>query len=267
MSTKTYLKNGGLNSCKIIMVMTILSSFISSCVSQRKIEYMRDRTNTIQAFNETEFPDYRLKSNDELYISIKSLDDASVNIFSNLTLQPITYDPYAASLLSYSVDKEGYVLLPVVGSIFVEGKTLPEVSHILQDSLNHILNKPLVSVKLVNRYVSVLGEVKAPGHYPITQEKLTIFDAISLAGDITDYGTRDEVTLVRNEDGRNVIANLDLGKTDILASGFYYLKPNDIVYIRPLRGNKFWQLRQVSLSILLSAITTGLLIYEIVKGN
>ena len=120
--------------------------------------------------------------------------------------------PYGASLMSYSIDKDGYLLLPVIGNIFVKDKTLSQVSIILRDSLNHVLNQPIVSVKLVNRYVSVLGEVRNPGHFPYSQEKLSIFDAIGLAGDITDYGNRNKVILVRNENGENIRINLDLTK-------------------------------------------------------
>ena len=172
--------------------------------------------------------------------------------------------PYSASLTSYSIDKEGYLLMPVIGNIYVKDKTISQVSIILRDSLYHILNQPIVSVKLVNRFVSVLGEVRIPGHYPYSQEKLSIYDAIGLAGDITDYGNRDMVILIRNENGENIRAHLDLTKSEILASGFYYLRPNDIVYVKPLR-NKFWGMRQFPFSILFSTITTGLLIYNIFK--
>jgi polysaccharide biosynthesis/export protein len=240
---------------------------LTSCITQRKLEYIQDSNKEIKTFDESEIPDYKLKSNDELYISINSLDEATANVFSNITQPLQSLDPYGASLLSYPVDKEGYLLLPLIGNIFVKGKTLPEVSSILKDSLNHILNQPIVKVKLVNRYVSVLGEVRNPGHYPFSQEKFTILDALSLAGDITNYSNLEKVILIRNENGKNILANLNLTKTDVLASEFYYLRPNDIVYIKPLRRNKFWDLRQVPLTLLLSAITTGLLIYEIVTGN
>src|SRR5664279_2601541 len=83
--------------------------------------------------------------------------------------------PYGASLISYSVDKEGYLVLPVIGKILVKDKTIQEVSLLLKDSLNHILNQPIVSVKLVNRYISVLGEVRSPGHFAYSQEKITIY--------------------------------------------------------------------------------------------
>jgi polysaccharide export outer membrane protein len=245
----------------------IFFSLLSSCVTQRKVEFLQDKNTNIKAFEEAEFPDYKLKSNDELYIQINSLDEAAANIFSNGKEQSYyigTMQPYGASLLSYSVDKNGYLFLPVIGKILVKDKTLADVSVILKDSLNHILNQPIVSVKLVNRYVSVLGEVKNPGHFPYSQDKLSIYDAIGLAGDITDYGNRNDVILVRNENGENIRINLNLTKSEILASGYYNLRPNDIVYVKPLR-NKFWGMRQFPFSILFSTLTTGLLIYNIFK--
>jgi polysaccharide biosynthesis/export protein len=225
---------------------------------------MKDGKKDIQSFNESGFPDYTLKSNDELYINISSLDEAAANVFSTASDQSQTLTPYSASMMSYTVDKEGYLLLPVIGNIFVKGKTLSQVSIILRDSLYQVLNQPIVNVRLVNRYVSILGEVRLPGHYQYSQEKLSIFDAIGLAGDITDYGNRDEVILIRNENGENIRTKIDLSRSDILASEYYNLRPNDIIYVKPLR-NKVWLSRQVPLNLLLTTITTALLIYSIIK--
>lgn len=251
-----------------LLAIIALLSILSSCVTQRKVEYLRDKNNNIKSFDEAEFPDYRLKPNDELYIQINSLDIGAANVFSNAGNQQSniigSMTPYGASLLSYSVDKEGYLLLPVIGNVYVNDKTLSQVSIIVRDSLNHILNQPIVTVKLVNRYVSVLGEVNNPGHFAYSQEKLSVFDAIGLAGDITEYGNRKEVILVRNENRKNIRINLNLTGSDILASEFHNLRPNDIVYVKPLR-NKFWGMRQFPFSILFSTITTGLLIYNVVK--
>lgn len=237
---------------------------LTSCVSQRKVEYIQDKNNNIKAFREADFPDYKLKPNDELYIRINSLDETAANVFSNVSQETQALSPYAASLTSYSVGKDGSLLLPIIGNVFVKGKTLSEVSVILRDSLYQVLNQPIVMVKLVNRYISVLGEVSVPGHYSYSQEKLSIFDAIGLAGDINDYGNPNNVMLIRNENGENIRINLDLTKSEMLASELYYLRPNDVVYVKPLR-NKFWGIRQVPLSILFSTITTGLLIYNIFK--
>jgi len=249
-----------------ITAIILLSVLVTSCVTQRYVEYMQDPNDTIKTFSEAEFSDYRLKSNDELYIQINSLDEAAANVFSNEVRIGQVLDPYSASLLSYTVDKDGNVLLPIMGKISVKDKTLSEVSLILKDSLNHVLHQPIVTVKLVNRYVSVLGEVGRPGHYPYSQEKLSIFDAIGLAGDITEYGNRENVILVRNENGKNIRINISLTNSELLSSKFYYMRPNDVIYIKPLQ-NKFWGMRQFPWSVFFSAITTGLLIYQIVRFN
>jgi polysaccharide export outer membrane protein len=167
-------------------------------------------------------------------------------------------------LLSYTIDKEGYVFMPLIGKIQVKDKTLSEVAALLKDALKGILNQPVVSVKLVNRFVSVLGEVKNPGHFPYSQDKLTIYDALGLAGDIDEYGNRKNLILIRNQNGENIRININLNESEILSSDFYYLRPNDILYVKPLR-EKFWGLREFPYGTILSAITTALLIYSIVK--
>jgi polysaccharide biosynthesis/export protein len=267
MFPKIYLYPKDRNGYMIIAVFITFLSLFSACVTQQKVEYLQDKNNNIKTFDEPEFPDYKLKPNDELYIKINSLDEAATNVFSN-TGQQSSYvgsmDPYGASLLSYSVDKEGSVILPVIGAIYVKGKTLSQISVILRDSLYHVLNQPIVSVKLVNRYISILGEVKNPGHYPYSQDKLSIFDALGYAGDITPYGNREKVILIRNENGENIRFILNLTKSEILGSDFYYLRPNDIIYVKPLR-NQFWGMRQFPFSVLFSTLTTGLLIYNIFK--
>ena len=250
----------------IFFVLAITFGLLSSCVTHRDLAYINDRNENIKAFKEAELPDYRLKPNDELYIQISSLDEAAASVFSNKGQEYYlgSIQPYSASLLAYSIDKDGYLFLPVIGKILVKDKTIAEVIVILKDSLNHILNQPIVSVKLVNRYVSVLGEVKNPGHFSYSQDKFNIYDAIGLAGDITDYGNRTKVMLIRNENGENLRINIDLTKSEILTSDYFFMRPNDIIYVVPLR-KKFWGFNQFPFSLLLSAITTGLLIYTIVK--
>jgi len=154
--------------------------------------------------------------------------------------------------------------LPVIGKISAKDKTVAEVSLILQEALVHVLNQPVVTVKLVNRFVSVLGEVKTPGHYSYFQEKLTIYDALGMAGDITDFGNRKHVILIRNENGTNSRINVDLTKSTVLSSEYYNLRPNDIVYVKQVR-QKFWNISQVPISLFLSAVTTALLIYSIIQ--
>lgn len=252
----------------VLIAYIMLQLLNQSCVTQRKVEYLQDYVNKTKSYDEAELAEYKLKPNDELYIQINSLDIGTANVFSMAGNQQSTLlgtiTPYGASLLSYSVDKEGYMLLPIIGKILVKDKTVPEVNIMLKDSLTNILNQPIVTVKLVNRFVSVLGEVRNPGHFAISQEKLSVYDAISLAGDITDYGDRNNVILVRNENKQNTRILLDLTKPEILSSEFYNMRPNDFIYVRPLR-HKFWGMREFPFSVIFSTITTGLLIYSAIK--
>jgi polysaccharide export outer membrane protein len=244
-----------------------LFGFLSSCVTQRKVEYLQDQAKEPKSFSEASVTEYRIKSDDELYIQVNSLDESAANVFANAgqwSLYSGSLQPYGASLISYKVDKDGFLMLPVIGKILVKDKTLSEVTVMIRESLKNVLNQPAVSVKLVNRYVSVLGEVRDPGHFPIAQEKLTVFDAIGMAGDVTEYGNRREVVLIRNSNGENTRVSLNLTKSEILGSEYYHIKPNDIVYVKPLR-EKFWGMRQFPFAVLFSTITTGLLIYNVWK--
>lgn len=246
----------------------IITLFFSSCVSHRNLEYLRDKDNkkeVIISYAEAKIPDYKLKANDELNINIKSLDDPATNVFQTLGNQQSSSGyttPYSASLTSYMIDKSGFIQLPVIGNMYVKDKTIPEVISMLQDSINNILSSPTVTVKLVNRYVSVLGEVARPGNFSYAYEKLNVFDALGLAGDITTYGDRNEVTLVRNENGKNLRINIDLTSAELMASEYYYLRPNDMIYVKPMH-KKFWGLAQFPWTVLLSTISTVILIYTV----
>lgn len=264
--TKSYLIHRLFCGRLSIVVLCSLPLIISSCVTQHNVEYLRDKNTNVKSFSETIVEQYKLKAGDELYIQIHSLDDAAANIFGGTqqTMYMGSIQPFGASLMSYSVDKEGSLVLPVIGKLAVQGMTIGQVSDMLRDALVNILSQPVVNVKLVNRYVSVLGEVRNPGHFAYAQDKLTIFDAIGLAGDITDYGNRTEVIITRNENGKNMRIHVDLTKSDILNSQYYLIRPNDMVYVKPL-NRKFWGLRQFPYTVLLSTITTALLIYNVTK--
>lgn len=252
----------------LLLYFLVFFLFFTSCVTQRSVEYIRDKNKTITTFDEARIDAYKIKPMDELYIHVTSPDDATVNVFTNTGTQQVynlgSLQPYGASLLSYTVDKEGCITLPVIGKFSVQNKTLTEVREMITESLMNILNRPMVTVKLVNRYVSVLGEVQRPGHYAYAQDKLTVYDALGLAGDITEYGNRKNVILTRNEDGKNIRINIDLTQSDILASEYYYMRPGDLVYVKPLR-RKFWNMRQFPYSIILSTITTAILIYNVIE--
>ncbi len=250
---------------RVLLACVIVSFFLSSCITQRNLEYVHTKKNAETAYKEASFPEYRLKPNDALYIQISSLDDAASNVFAQ-SATPQTLDPYGAYMNSFMVDKEGNIELPIIGKINVNGKTPEEVSYIIKDSVTNILSLPTVTVKLVNQYVSVLGEVRNPGHFVYSQDKLTIFNAIGLAGDITEYGNRRKVTVIRNIDGLNTKINIDLTQLDIVSSPYYFVQPNDLIYVSPLR-KRVWGMAEFPFTIIFSTITTAIVIYTFIQTN
>jgi polysaccharide export outer membrane protein len=254
------------NSRKIVYIVVIIFPLLlSSCVVQRDLKYMQDAKKTQDTYNEAVHNDYQLRSNDALYIQINSLDDVASNVFAQSTAI-YTLDPYSAYMTSYTVDKEGFIELPVIGRIQVSGKTTIQVSEMIKDSMVNILSHPMVTVKLVNQYVSVLGEVRSPGHFVFSQDNLTIYDALGLAGDISIYGNRRDVTLVRNKDGKNVRTSIDLTRADILSSPYYFIQPNDFIYVSPMR-KRFWGFEQFPFAVILTTISTALVIYTYVQNQ
>lgn len=251
----------------ILSVTAALFLWLTSCITMRDVVYFQGQDTVSTAFRPPAPDEYEIKPDDELFLQVTSLDEPSNGFFPGSGQQVMNLgaaQPAGSILISYRVDKNGYLDLPVVGRIKAGGRTLGEVAGTIRESLENILNQPLVSLKLVNWYVSVLGEVRNPGHFSYTQPRISIFDAVGMAGDITDYGNRREVMLTRNEAGINRLITLDLTNPGILASQYYYIRPGDILYVKPSR-KKFWSLQQIPFSVLLSTLTTSLFIYSVFK--
>lgn len=251
---------------KYTFILLSIVVVFSSCVSQKQLEYLQTKGNDKKEFSKIELTEYTLKPNDELYIQISSLDETASNVFKKEDRSYGSMDAYSASLVSYTVDKNGIIDLPVIGKINVEGKTVTEVVTRVKEALVNILSQPVVTVKLVNRNVSVLGEVKNPGHFVFSQGTISVFDALGLAGDITEYGNRKKIVLLRKENDHMTKVTLDLTKTNILESPYFYVRPNDIVYVKPLRS-KLYGFRPLPFSIILSSITTGILVLNYINNN
>lgn len=231
------------------------------------VEYFQGHDTLTTVFQSAGPYEYLLKPGDELNIYISSMDESSYGGNSgNVYLSGNSGNSALSrvSLLSCRVDKLGDVQMPLVGPVSVAGKSLNEVGSDIRGSLEKILNQPVVSVNLANHFISVLGEVRNPGNFPYQQSNITVLDAIGLAGDLTDFGDRHKITLTRNIEGENRLVTLDLTNPEILSSEYYYLLPNDIIYIKP-SGKKFWSFQQMPYSVLLSTITTALFIFSVLK--
>lgn len=205
---------------------------IASCSTQKKILYFQDLKDG-ETVKITEPQDIRLKSGDQFTIHVNSKDPELAQPFS---LSRTTNNGGGDTRLAYTVDERGYIDFPTLGEIYVEGKTRDELAKHIK---NIILEKklvldPVVIVGFYNQQVSVIGEVAKPGKYDIKKDRFTVLDALSLAGDLTIQGKRENVTVLREEYGVQKAYTLNLNNAAQLhSSPAYYLQQNDILYVEP----------------------------------
>ena len=167
------------------------------------------------------------------------------------------------TLRSYTVDDDGYINFPYLGNISVHGKSLKDVGAEIEEALKDFLLSPSVIVKFVNKKVSVVGEVGAPGVYTFFDKNINILQAIAHAGDITTFGNRKNVVLLREENNKLLKYRIDLTSEEILVSDTYIIKPDDIIYVEPLRIKK-WGFETFPYTLVFTVINTTLIIYSLI---
>lgn len=246
---------------KEFLLVSVLLVMLSGCVSQKKIMYLQQAPDqdSVLLWQMTKAPEYRVQANDNLYVSIKSLSERANEIFNQQSSSADMTSDAAIYLNSYTVSKEGTIDFPVIGTVNVKDLTVDEIQDKLQTLVGEYLKETIVIVKLVNFNISLLGEVQRPGEYKVYQDKITIFEGISMAGDFTDFANRKVVALIRQTEKGSEIHYLDLNSVSILSSPYYYLKPNDVVYAAPLKV-KQWGFATFPYAVLFSAISTIILI-------
>ena len=223
-----------------LLVPVILALLVSSCASQKRAWYLQD-ANPFTPEQIAESGQIRIKPLDRLTVVVNSKDPELAQMFN---LPMVSYQiansntGYAGGqnrVLGYLVDKEGYIDFPQLGVIKVQGMTRTELTKYIKKQLieKGLMKDPIVTIQFLNFKVSVLGEVNRPGTFEITSDRITLLDALSLAGDLTVYGQRENVKVIREENGERVVASLDLRNKDLLSSPYYYLQQNDVVYVEP----------------------------------
>lgn len=206
----------------------------------------------------------RIQPSDQLSIIVSAVDPSSVAAF-NLPLvsrQSASSSDVntVASIQSYTVDSDGCIEFPVLGRIEVAGLTLHDLSARIKERLSSYVKSPVVNIHLLNFKVSVLGEVNNPGMKYASDERISVLDALAMAGDMTIYGKRDNVLVIRDNGGEKEFARLDLNSTDIMASDYYYMRQNDVVYVEPndfaKKNSQYSQTSQHRISVASVIIST-----------
>jgi polysaccharide export outer membrane protein len=240
---------------------------IVSCTSSRKSVYFIDQKDAVLKANNLSTKNI-IQPNDILSIAVTSLNNASTEVFNKPNNSFVsTSSVTGANLQSpgYLVNDEGNIQFPVLGSMKITGLTTNELRvKITKELLDRkLLVDPIVIVRQLNFKVSVLGEVSKPSVVNVPNEKISLLEALGLAGDITIYGRKDNVMVIREEDGVKKIKRLNLNSSEIFSSEYYYLKSNDIVYVEANNAKIANSTRSSTLiPIVLSALSFGAIIID-----
>ncbi len=254
------------------ILLLIIILFASSCVPYKNIVYIQGQPDSNQTDKK-----YEVKKNDILYIDIKSSNENIQKIFgsqsnrnsTNMTTQTLYFS-------GYTVDENGEIEMPVINKLNVEGKTFAEIQKMIKTKLLSAqftsLEDVFISVKLAGIPYTIVGEVKQPKTGVLYKTNPNIFDVLADAGDITLTGDRRHVFVIRKENGKQTKTSLDLTKANIVNSEFYYIRPNDLIYVQALRqktlgtGTTLSQTISTTISAL-SLITSVIIFANFINQN
>jgi polysaccharide export outer membrane protein len=235
-----------------ICLAMLLMVFISSCVPTKQLSYFND-------IDELEKPVVNPKIQktilpfDRLYIRILSIDPQTRQIFENP--QEALYSNASSNIIGYLVDESGNIDFPFVGKINVGSLTLKDAGSKIQNALSEYVANTTIIVKFIDNQVSILGEVQQQGVYAFSQDKLNIYEALALGGGLTRYGNRKNIILIRQEGDKIMHHKLNLSDSKIASKDFYYVLPNDVVVVEPLKSVST-SYSNITYTTILTSITT-----------
>lgn len=250
----------------VLYIIILASVFVFSCTPLKKLKYIQTTETTPDTLvinKET----YKLKKGDNLYIDITTSNMDFRNFISSQKSERASgaTNNNFLYLISYQVDDKGYIYVPFIDPILAYNNTIEAVQMEIQKALSVYITDVTVSLKLVNFNITVLGEVYRPGQHFSTNNQLNLFEAIGMAGDLTIYGNRKNIKVMRKlQNGDYQIHKLDITRADIVSNEYFVLQPNDIIYIEPLR-TKLFGLGTLQIGTVLTTITTLILIINTIK--
>lgn len=216
----------------LFIITCLISVLFVSCASREKIIYLQ---NPISQNDGASF-ETKIKADDVLVIMVSS-ENPEVSAPYNQYAAPVQNlsgdTNQAQQMHTYLVDRNGYIEFPILKKIQLAGLTKEQAIDVLKEKLKEHVSDAAVSLRILNFKITVLGEVNRPGTYPVQSERVTVLEALGLAGDLTIYGKRTNVMLIREENGVKVSHRIDITKSDFVNSPYYYLAQNDVLYVEP----------------------------------
>lgn len=250
-----------INNKNYFLMFFILMALSSSCVSKYKINYFQTKNsndssvvlNKVHTYNYTPV----FKQDDFIFIEVTGLDEVSIKPFilnsSNVNgNQSTSYDNGIAAKSGYLIDAEGNIELPFAGKIKLAGLNRMEATELIKSKLSDYISHPVINIRIQNFKVTVLGDVRNPGSFNIPNERITIPEILGIAGDLNITGLRNNILVIREENGQKTEYRVDLTSKDIFNSPVYYLSQNDIVYVEPNRAKRNSSLISSTAGVLIS---------------
>lgn len=225
---------------KTIYFIIIAGIIFTSCIPNKNLLYLKSDNFSDSTFIENKVVDYKLRPDDILMIEIKGLDPQTAPLFDAISskAQGNSGGANGASLAlqGHTIDIDGNINLPLIGKVKLAGVSISEVTQTIQGEVDQYFINATVKVNLVSFRVTVLGEVKRPGVYYNYNKRLSILETLGMAGDLTSFGDRKKILLLRQQEKGEKVVYLDLSKLDLISSDYFYLIPGDVIYVQPMRA-------------------------------
>lgn len=255
---------------KSILVLLFVC-LLNSCITSRKVNYLQNATMGIPSYNnEVGYEEYTLMPTDKLFVRVYSPDQKINTVFNGSgqgMIASMGSSDYS-DLYTYQIREDGTIKLPIVGYLSVKGLSIRQAKQKIEASIRSaMVDECAVDVRVVGRYFSIIGG-GTNGRYPIMREKMNIFQALALAGDINTFGDRSSIKILRESPSGTSVSVFDIRSKDIINSEFYYVQPNDVIYIQDV-NSQFFSVTNfgTAISTTISSISFGVLIYNMAKTN
>jgi len=254
----------------LLIISTAL--FLLSCGSKKDVIYFQDAdlasmSKPIKNYSPV------IKPDDALTITVSALDVVSVRPFNLIAVAYAENDGDIGrtAMQSYLVDANGNIDFPVLGTLKLAGLNRVQATNLIKDMLKEYINDPIVNLRNINFKITVLGEVKNPGTFTVPNDRITILEALGLAGDLTIHAERNNIMVVREEGGKKTYNRVNLTSEEIFNSPMYYLTQNDVIYVQPnnakVKGSTIGPSTNVVLGVVSALLTTAAIVVSLVALN
>lgn len=240
----TFICNKKNSLIKILYIVTIIIMLFPSCVSKSKINYFQQYSelDTLAKKNINSIYIQTLKNDDFLAIEVTALDEESIKPFllkhEITSSQAPNYSSGIAATKGYLINSNGEIELPFIGKLKLSGLTRMEATELIQNKLSEYIQNPIITIRIQNFKVTVLGDVRNPGSFNIPNERITLPEILGIAGDLNITGIRKNVLVIRDINGIKTEYRIDLTSQNVFQSPAYYLQQNDVVYVEPNRAKR-----------------------------